>query len=577
MVERQLDEMKRDRDAPGFLYRRRDLLYPGEHLKGQIDGFALAIERVVRDEIHKHFGTALRGLLAGRGRWTTPENATVKTSRTIEEGIEEIRKDFVAFTTQQRAVLTEFLRKPVSALIHLYDDERTEQTVLGRQASLLDQMKSWMPERCKKLTQEILDAKSTGNKYSSEQAAKFQALINKRTEELKETTFRHLEECVYLPTKECFEFLFADDTALAKPEIAVSSFAERMSNEFEISSVLKEIGDEVDSTSKKALSDLKEAENKWLQEWQALNRDFRKLAEHATIDASTLRQRLLDLDSLLEISKADCFGTVFNLLQALRGRLATTVKQNSDLIDRALKDSERSGLRKNIVEMGGVVTGLLLSIVSFWKANLLAAWSQRSGKTALFLGTATVGLALFAWMFRRLLLHRATFDTVFRTNYEVRTDEFIDELKDEISEAKQKIEDEVAKQNAQVSASLQRLYDNIVEGCEKAKKEVLPPLGEQIKVAAKLGENTTASVTLTRDRALDKIDSAINAHLNKICERMDTDVRQSFSRLASDLGEYYAGKLEEYTRLYKGIAKELMVLRAGLTMTLSDLNSHSEK
>jgi hypothetical protein len=261
-AERQLEELRQERKSTTFLYDRDDILYSVQRLSTYLEQMRLEVLGTLRDELERDYSQALPGLLSGSSRWVGLKNNTERTRKAILDKIEGARSELIDSTTRQRSTVYDYLKKPVYNLIGLYADENIKVTMFNRQKSLLNEIQSWIPERCTRADRDIKDAIERAKDYTVAQVHQLEQLIEKQTRELSVLTVDYLENNVFVPTRECLDVLFAAHDAPTFPREFATS-VDLMSLGC-IDAVKEDIANEVVVCGEKALAELVAIKENWL-------------------------------------------------------------------------------------------------------------------------------------------------------------------------------------------------------------------------------------------------------------------------------------------------------------------------
>lgn len=571
LVERQIDEMKQERRSPGFFYRREEMLVPTERLIALMNELKSETVDSLRNDLDRHFTKALSSVLAGDARFSQDPEWYTNTMETVVKKDEDLRKEMNPLLTRQRTALRECLHRPVFTLMELYADADVAKTVFQRQRSLLDHMQISILSRIERLRKGLDEGQSGADHYADDRVRDLQTLVDRRLRDLKENTFRHLEQAVYLPTKECLEFLFAGQETIEEPTVI------RIASDFEptavaaIGQVYPELVAEVKVVRERSIGDLDRIQQSWRAEWQILNEEFGKLVNHAAGQGKRLGQKLETLESVLDRAKADSLSVTYKALTELRGALRSLFETHGGLIEQAFRASKQTGQRKLILEYFFLALGIVTAGLTFWQTNFPKSWSEVTGRSVGVWAVLVLIITFVLWRIRRVLSSRASLDAVFRSNYEVRRGDFLDQVGKTCQETTMRLRREVDVIDTQLGTQLLELYDESLDICEGASRQLLPELLKQVQSAAKMAEETSSTVTTISERGMSDIADIVNLRLNRVCEGMDMEIRKTFAELAENLGDHYASILERYASRYRQISKELQAVRAKLKVSQLDL------
>jgi hypothetical protein len=323
--------------------------------------------------------------------------------------------------------------------------------------------------------------------------------------------------------------------------------------------------------SERALMELEVAVNEWQQQWRALDEDFRRLGDHAKYYVGSVEDRLVRVDEFLERSSSEALADIGKDLVALSSKLERIVGRRGDVIEKALQESSEGGWRRSLAPTIGLVVGISLGVLVVWKGIVPADWNLAPFQAGLWwlAGAGCLGVAVETA--RRLFMRRASLESIFMSNYRVERDGLNEDLKGEIENSLRQVDATMSERNERIRAELQAAYGAVIKDFEKARATVVPTLEEQLMVAAKLSENTTATMTSISERAVDTIESTVTARLNRVCEDIETDVRTTFSQLATSLGVQYVEMLERYSLAFHSTARGVAAVRAAAQRELAGL------
>lgn len=309
------------------------------------------------------------------------------------------------------------------------------------------------------------------------------------------------------------------------------------------------------------MEELNVIKNSWKEERSSLNKDFLKIVNDAQNLTEKLNNQLKHCEKLISNCKENGTEYFRKKFFDMNQPVNVSIKEYNIRIDSRIKSIKQ---KKKYLDFFQFLIALLTASISFYK--IIEIFSPSLNKNLLSNIIVFCFTTVSAIIFSNLLFHsKSTYKRKIKEIYDYEIDRLIKSVREEFNKGKDDITKYLREKNHSLRTNLNNEYDAIINNCEKAKNDLIPMLNEQIKAASQFSKRIFEKIITSSFQIRSKIQEVTINQLNSSCEENEENLLQKLSDLVDFLSKGYINKLEEYTKTFKNIAKEILALNVKIS------------